>query len=428
MSLKILLILAFVFSINGVFAQEFPNHNLKVETVAENLQVPWAIAFSPDGRIFFTERDGSVRIIKDGTLLQGPALTLSVGRVEGGLLGLALDPEFEKNHYVYLYYTYSELLSTYNRVSRFTENENKLSNEFVLIDKIPGAAVHDGGRMRFGPDNMLYITTGDAANAPLAQDLSSLAGKILRINPDGTVPADNPFVGSVVYSYGHRNPQGLDWEPTTGKLVVAEHGPSGERGFAHDEVNIVEAGKNYGWPNIVGDQTDPKYISPLFHTGETAWAPSGASFYDSDKIPELKGKFLVANLRGTHLHVFEIDTEQNKITSDESLFSGQFGRLRDISVGIDGYLYLLTSNRDGRGSPAPNDDRILKIMPLLETTTYSPPLKQLKDGVSPYDIKCSDDYVLVLKQMNNSPACVKPATAAKMIQRGWVSAEPTQTV
>lgn len=429
MGLKIILILAFglVLSVSGVFAQEFPDYNLKVETVAENLQVPWAIAFSPDGRIFFTERDGSVRIIKDGILLQEPALTLNVGRVEGGLLGLALDPEFEKNHYVYLYYTYSELLTTYNKVSRFTENDNKLSAEFVLIDKIPGAAVHDGGRLRFGPDNMLYITTGDAANAVLAQDLRSLAGKVLRINPDGTIPADNPFLGSAVYSYGHRNPQGLDWEPTTGKLVVAEHGPSGERGFAHDEINIVEAGKNYGWPNIVGDQSDPKYISPLFHTGDTAWAPSGASFYNSDKIPELKGKYLVANLRGVHLHAFEIDTEHGKILSDEPLFSGQFGRLRDISVGSDSYLYLLTSNRDGRGSPAPNDDRILRIIPLSETI-HPPPLKQLKDGTSPYDIMCSVGYVLVLKQMNNSPACVKPATAAKMVQRGWVSAEPTQAI
>jgi len=430
MSVKILLIFVsvlLVLNTNGVFAQEFPSYNLKVETIAENLEVPWAIAFSPDGRIFFTERDGNVRIIEDGILLQEPALTLNVGRVEGGLLGLALDPEFEKNHYLYIYYTYSELLSTYNRVSRFTENDNKLSDEFVLIDKIPGAAVHDGGRMRFGPDDKLYITTGDAANAPLAQDLRSLAGKVLRINSDGTIPADNPFSGSVVYSLGHRNPQGLDWEPITGKLVVAEHGPSGERGFAHDEINIVEAGKNYGWPNIVGSQTDPRYISPIFHTGEIAWAPSGASFYNSDKIPELKGKYLVANLRGTHLHAFEIDTGQNEIISDESLFSGQFGRLRDISVGNDGYLYMLTSNRDGRGSPTPNDDRILRIMPLLETTSYLPPLKQLKNGVSPYDIKCSDDYVLVLKQMNNSPACVKPATAAKMIQRGWVSTEITQT-
>ncbi|HEX9845538.1 MAG TPA: PQQ-dependent sugar dehydrogenase [Candidatus Nitrosotenuis sp.] len=431
MSVKILLIFVsalLVLNTNGVFAQEFPSYNLKVETIAENLEVPWAIAFSPDGRIFFTERDGNVRIIEDGITLQEPALTLNVGRIEGGLLGLALDPEFEKNHYLYLYYTYSELLSTYNRVSRFTENDNKLSDEFVLIDKIPGAAVHDGGRIRFGPDNKLYITTGDAANAPLAQDLRSLAGKVLRINSDGTIPADNPFSGSAVYSLGHRNPQGLDWEPVTGKLVVAEHGPSGERGFAHDEINIVEAGKNYGWPNIVGSQTDPRYISPIFHTGEIAWAPSGASFYNSDKIPELKGKYLVANLRGTHLHAFEIDTEQNEIISDESLFSGQFGRLRDISVGNDGYLYMLTSNRDGRGSPTPNDDRILRIMPLLETTSYPPPLKQLKNGVSPYDIKCSDDYVLVLKQMNNSPACVKPATAAKMIQRGWFSTDPTQVV
>lgn len=404
---------------NFVFAQEFPSHDLKVETVAENLEIPWEIAFSPDGRIFLTERIGKVRIIEDGILLQEPALTLDVSRGEAGLLGLALDPEFGENHYVYLYYTYSEFLSTYNRVSRYTEQDNKLHNEVVLIDKIPGAAIHDGGRLRFGPDGKLYITTGDAANYNLSQDLSSVAGKILRINSDGTIPSDNPFEGSPVYSLGHRNPQGLDWDPATGKLVIAEHGPSGERGFAHDEINIVEPGKNYGWPHIIGDESDPKYVSPVFNTGNTAWAPSGATFYNSDKIPALKGKFLVANLRGVHLHVFEIDTKQNTIVSDHSLFSGQFGRLRTVAVDSEGYLYLLTSNRDGRGTPAPNDDRILKIMP-IETKTNPPPLQQLKKGTGPYDVKCNKDFVLILKQQNNSPACVKPTTAAKLIHRGWI--------
>jgi glucose/arabinose dehydrogenase len=419
--ISLVLLVVVALSSNTAFAQEFPNYNLKVETVAENLEIPWAIAFSPDGRIFFTEREGQVRIIENGILIQDPALTTRVGGGEGGLLGLALDPEFEKNHHVYLYYTYSELLSTYNRVSRFTENENKLSDEMILLDKIPGSAIHDGGRLRFGPDGKLYITTGDAANADLSQSLSSLAGKILRINTDGTIPSDNPFAGSPVYSYGHRNPQGLDWDPTTNKLVVAEHGPSGERGFAHDEINIIEAGKNYGWPHIIGDHTDPKYVSPLFHTGDTTWAPSGTSFYNSNTIPFLKGKFLVANLRGVHLHVFEIDTTQNKLISEESLFSGQFGRLRDVGVDKDGYIYLLTSNRDGRGSPAPTDDRILRLAPLLEEQTELTPLKQLKTGVSPYDIKCNKGFLLVLKQQNNSPACVKPETAAKLIQRGWLS-------
>lgn len=405
---------------NFVFAQEFPSHDLKVETVAENLEIPWEIAFSPDGRIFLTERIGKVRIIEDGILLQEPALTLDVSRGEAGLLGLALDPEFGENHYVYLYYTYSEFLSTYNRVSRYTEQDNKLHNEVVLIDKIPGAAIHDGGRLRFGPDGKLYITTGDAANYNLSQDLSSVAGKILRINSDGTIPSDNPFERSPVYSLGHRNPQGLDWDPATGKLVIAEHGPSGERGFAHDEINIVEPGKNYGWPQIIGDESDPKYVSPVFNTGNAAWAPSGATFYNSDKIPALKGKFLVANLRGVHLHVFEIDTKQNAIVSDHPLFSGQFGRLRTVAVDSEGYLYLLTSNRDGRGTPAPNDDRILKIMPLSETKANPPPLQQLKKGTSPYDVKCNKDFVLILKQQNNSPACVKPTTAAKLIHRGWI--------
>jgi glucose/arabinose dehydrogenase len=343
---------------------------------------------------------------------------LDVGRVEGGLLGLALDPEFEKNHYLYLYYTYSDFLSTYNKVSRFTEKDNSLADEFVLVDKIPGAAVHDGGRIRFGPDGKLYITTGDAANSMLAQDLGSLAGKVLRINSDGTIPSDNPFENSLVYSYGHRNPQGLDWDPLTEKMVLAEHGPTGERGFAHDEINVVEAGKNYGWPHVIGDESDPKYVDPVFHTGNIAWAPSGASFYNSDSIPFLKGKYLVANLRGVHLHVFEIDIKQGKILSDESLFSVEFGRLRDVTADKDGYLYLLTSNQDGRGSPAPNDDRILKISQLVITQS-PPPLKQLRAGTLPEDIVCNDDYILVLKQSDSSPACVRPATAEKIIKRGW---------
>lgn len=393
-----------VFSTSSALAQEFPQHDLKVETIAENLSIPWAIAFSPDGRIFVTERTGALRVIENGSLQNTLLLELSVGGAEGGLLGLALDPSFEKNHYLYLYYTYSEFLSTYNRVSRFTESENAISDELVLIDKIPGSAIHDGGRIKFGPDGKLYITTGDAANASLAQDLSSLAGKILRINPDGTIPDDNPFADSPVYSYGHRNPQGLDWDPATEILIASEHGPSGERGFAHDEINIIYPGKNYGWPEIIGDEENPKFVSPLYHTGDVTWAPSGVAFYDGEKIPGLKGKFLVANLRGTHLHAFEIDTMQGKILSEQSLFSGTFGRLRDVYVNGD-YIYLLTSNQDGRGSPSQNDDRILKIMSLKEL--------QMPEGI------CDAGLEQVTKASNGKLACVKPATKLKLIERGW---------
>jgi glucose/arabinose dehydrogenase len=352
--------------------------------------------------MFVTERTGTLRVIEGGILQNAPILDLNVGGSEGGLLGLALDPDFEQNHYLYLYYTYSEFLSTYNRVSRFTESENSVTDELILIDKIPGAAIHDGGRIKFGPDGKLYITTGDAAKASLAQDLDSFAGKILRINSDGTIPIDNPFVGSPVYSYGHRNPQGLDWDLSE-KLVATEHDPSGEKGFARDELNIIIAGANYGWPEITGDEEDLRFVSPLFHTGDVAWAPSGAAFYDDDKIPSLKGKFLVANLRGTHLHVFDIDTTQGKILSEQSLFSGTFGRLRDVSVN-DGYVYLLTSNQDGRGSPRENDDRILRIMPIEEPQI---------------DVTCEAGLESVIKASNGDTVCVKPATKLKLIERGW---------
>jgi len=290
--------------------------NYQVETVAENLEVPWAIAFAPDGRIFVTERIGQLRVIENGVLNPEPIKILNVGGIEGGLLGIALDPNFEENHYIYLYYTYNDFLSTFNKLSRFTESDNKLSDERVLLDKIPGGPFHDGGRIKFGPDGKLYVTTGEAGNRALAQDLDSLGGKILRINSDGTIPDDNPF-DSPVYSFGHRNPQGIDWDPVTGKLVSTEHGPSGERGFAHDEVNVIEAGKNYGWPDIVGDETKSELISPLLHTGDKTWAPSGATFYNSDNIPEWENMYFIATLRGNHLRMLDLDLNSNQVLSSE---------------------------------------------------------------------------------------------------------------
>ena len=415
-----LLTIFIVGSVNSVYSQEFESEQIRIETVAENLEIPWAIAFDPDGRIFVTERVGKLRVIEDGKLNPEPVKVLNVGIGEGGLLGVALDPNFEENHFVYLYYTYSEFLTNYNKVVRYTENDNKLSDEKILLDKIPGAVFHDGGRMKFGPDKKLYITTGDAGNANSAQDLNSLSGKILRINSDGTIPDDNPFDNSPVYSYGHRNPQGLDWDPVTGKLVVTEHGPS-----AHDEVNVVEAGKNYGWPIVIGGEHDPKYVDPIIHTGDDTWAPSGASFYNSDNIPDWKGKYFIATLRGSHLRMLDLDLESNEVISSEALFQNSFGRLRDASLGPDGNMYLLTSNRDGRGSPAENDDRILRIIqfpiPLekvLGDASLSP-LKQLATGILPNDVACKSGLELLIKSSNGAPACVTPATASKLVLRGW---------
>jgi glucose/arabinose dehydrogenase len=305
-------------------------------------------------------------------------------------------------------------------VVRFTEKDSQLSDEMVLIDQIPGGPFHDGGRIKFGPDDKLYITTGDAGNANLAQDLNSLAGKILRINRDGSIPDDNPFPNSAVFSYGHRNPQGLDWHPTSKILVASEHGSS-----AHDEINVVEAGKNYGWPIVIGGEHDPKYVDPIIHTGDNTWAPSGATFYTSDNIPNWKGKYFIATLRGNHLRMLDLDIEKNQVISSESLFSNTFGRLRDASMGPDGNLYLLTSNRDGRSSPAENDDRILRIISSsvpdekLSDESILAPLKQFKEGILANDVMCKSGLELLIKETNGMPACVKPSTASKLVERNW---------
>ena len=366
---EIFFILIIFFGFPTVFAQEYPDLGVKVEVVADNLEIPWSIAWAPDGTVFFTERSGHVKVIQDGVVFEEPILSLDVGGVEGGLLGVAVDPNYTENHFIYLYYTYNDFLSTQNKVVRYVESDLVLSEDRVLIDGIPGGPFHDGGRIKFGPDGKLYITTGDAGNAQLAQNKNSVAGKILRINSDGSIPEDNPFPNSPIYSYGHRNPQGIDWDQF-GNLVATEHGPSGWRGVAHDEINLIVPGGNYGWPDIIGEETMDGLISPILQSGDDTWAPSGAEFYDGDKIPQWVGKYFVATLRGNHLHMVDFDLEKNIVLSDQKLFTGDFGRLRDVKTGPDGYLYVLTSNQDGRGSPKNNDDKILRIVPLIEVNNF----------------------------------------------------------
>ena len=384
-----------------VFAQEYPELGVKVETVAENLNIPWSIAWTPDWTIFFTERNGDLRIIQDGIVSEKPILSLEVGGEEGGLLGIALDPNYSDNHYVYLYYTSNDFLSNQNKVVRYVESNLKLTEDKILIDNIPGGPYHDGGRIKFGPDGKLYIATGDAGNGSLAQDKNSLGGKILRINSDGTIPEDNPFSNSPVYSYGHRNPQGLDWD-REGNLVATEHGPSGFRGVAKDEINVIKPGANYGWPDIIGSETKKGLITPILNTGEETWAPSGAEFYDGDKFPQWTGKYFVATLRGNHLHLIDFDLKNNKILSDQKLFTGDFGRLRDVATGPDGYLYLLTSNRDGRGSPENNDDRILRIVPLNEINSFEDCVKVGNPVMESYPRQCNSNGKIFVEEVDIS--------------------------
>jgi glucose/arabinose dehydrogenase len=331
-----------------------------VQVVAGNLEIPWSLAFAPDGRLFFTERPGRVRIIRDTTLVPQPALTLPDVNAdgEGGLLGLALDPGFATSGWLYLVYTARRAGDTpVNRLVRYREVNGTLGEPAVLFDDIPAAGIHNGSRVRFGPDGKLYMTMGDASDASAAQDLAALNGRIFRMNADGTTPRDNPFV-SPTYSYGHRNPQGIDWHPASGDLWETEHGASG-----NDELNRIQAGRNYGWPIIEARETRPGMETPIrFYT--PAIAPSGASFYRGAAFPAFQNNLFFATLRGQHLHRVRFDpVNPRRVVAEERLLEGRFGRLRDVVPGPDGGLYVATSNRDGRATPAADDDRILRLVP-----------------------------------------------------------------
>ena len=343
---------------------------VKVKPWIENLEIPWSLVFLPDGRALVSERPGRIRLIRDGRLQEKPYATIDVAQVgEGGLLGLALHPEFPMKPYVYAMYTYTRDGSLYNRVVRFKDNGLTGDIDRVIIDNIPGGRFHDGGRIGFGPDGMLYITAGETLHAKLAQDLKSLGGKILRITPEGNVPEDNPFKGSPIYSYGHRNPQGLSWHPFTGDLFESEHGPSGEFGrFAHDEINVIKKGGNYGWPAVIGAPHLKQYIDPLIVWKKTT-PPSGITFYKGNLLAHLRSDLFVATLRSESLIRIRLQKDDEyKVIRVERWFAnsdseGKYGRLRDVVEGPDGALYFLTSNRDGRGRPRPGDDRIYVITP-----------------------------------------------------------------
>ena len=330
-----------------------------VEVMTTNLDVPWAMAFAPDGRLFVTERPGRVYILDLTARTTQLALTLDgvFAQGEAGLLGIALDPGFATNRLVYLHYTAATSGGAMNRLVRYREVDGQLGERAVLLDGVRGATIHDGGRLRFGPDGLLYLTTGDAANQGLAQDLSSYAGKILRLNRDGTSPPGNAF-GSPVYSYGHRNPQGLDWHPVSGDLWASEHGATG-----NDEINVIDSGANYGWPVIQGNATRPDMRTPIAFF-DPAIAPSGAAFDRGARIPQFANNLFVGTLRGTHLLRLRVDpASPRRIASQERLLEGRYGRLREVISGPDGYLYFATNNRDGRGTPASDDDRIARLVP-----------------------------------------------------------------
>jgi glucose/arabinose dehydrogenase len=323
--------------------------NKGISIVGQKLLVPWSLAFSDDGRGFFTERVGIIRSLSpNNTVSSDPVAYIRVDQIEeGGLLGLALHPNFTSNHKMYIYHTYSNASGIFNKILLLIENKNKIVDSRTLIDGIPGGKFHDGGRINFGPDRKLYISTGDAGKPELAQDRNSLAGKILRLNDDGTIPHDNPFPNSPVYAYGLRNVQGLTWDPETKKMYAADHGSTG-----NDEINVITPGSNYGWP-YEECSSGEKYVKPLV-CFNPAIAPSGITIVHSNKLG-YKDSLILATLKGSQLRSINLTTgEQNNILLG-------YGRLRDVVESPDGSLYVLTSNTDGRGIVQENDDKILRI-------------------------------------------------------------------
>jgi glucose/arabinose dehydrogenase len=330
-----------------------------VQMLVTGLQIPWALAFAPDGRLFLSERPGRVRVYMNGQLLAEPALELSdvYTNGESGVLGLALHPDFASNHFVYLTYTANGPSGPVGRLMRFRESGNTLAEGVVLLDDVAASGIHNGSRVKFGPDRLLYVTYGDAANPSVAQDAAALNGKVLRFNGDGTSAAGNRF-SSPVFTFGHRNPQGLAWHPVTGDLWETEHGQVG-----NDELNVLDSGSNYGWPVIEGDATRPDMIAPrTFFTPSVA--PSGAAFYSGTAIPAFRNQLFVATLAAQALLRVTIDGSGSRhVASVERLLEHKYGRLRDVVNGPDGFLYLCTSNRDGRNTPVAEDDRLLRIVP-----------------------------------------------------------------
>ena len=334
------------------------DRRVRVDTVATGLEIPWEIAFLPDDRAMVTERPGRVRLLsRRGRLRRAPVARVPVSASgEGGLLGLALDPSFKANRYVYLYFT----TATGMRLERRRWTGARLAFSASLVTGVGAGAVHDSGRIAFGPDQRLYVSTGDAGEPALAQDPTSLNGKLLSL-----APAQYRGAGGAqprVVALGLRNPQGFDWQPGTGRLFATDHGPSGFDGpEGYDEVNRLVPGGNYGWPlAIAGDTGGGRFRAPLKIYTEPI-APSGATFV-SWPGSRWTGDFLVAALRGEQLRRLVLQ-QRGRVVRNEPLLLERYGRLRTIVEGPHGCLYALTSNRDGRGWPAPGDDRILRIRP-----------------------------------------------------------------
>lgn len=341
------------------------------EVVADGLEVPWGVVFLEGGDLLVSERPGRLRLVRDGELVAQPLAELDVtAEGEGGMLDILAHPQFQENSQTFVYLTVQEGGSTINTVELWEvslQGERPSASKVrTIVDRIPGARFHNGGRMNIGPDGKLYVGTGDAKEPRLSQDPNSLAGKILRYELDGSVPADNPFgEGNPAYITGIRNTQGWDWK-SEGMLWITDHGPSGELGrTGHDEVSTAAPGANLGWPETIGCDDEEGMATPVLSWEEAA-PPGGAAIYTGDGIPEWKGSLLVGTLGSRHLQRVVIDSESGTLRDHEVYFQGDppegLGRLRDVMMGPSGDLYVTTSNCDGRGTCPADGDKVLRII------------------------------------------------------------------
>ena len=322
-----------------------------VEIVATNFEKPWSIAFA-DERIFVSEKSGKIHVITPSGLVDSPLIVLRTPEIfGGGLLGLTTHPDFENNHFLYAYHTYEENEKLWNKVIRITEENNKAAEIITILDKIPGSAFSNGGVIKFGPDGKLYAGTGSISDLlDESQNLDSLAGKILRLNDDGTIPVDNPFGDSYIFSYGHRNPTGFAWN-MQGNMYATESGPT-----KNDEINLISAGSNYGWPEVQCYTQNENFVSPL-KCFDPGLEPGGIIFYSGDKL-NIGNNMIMASQKATNL--FKVEINDNGVNL-ERMLSG-VGRIRDVAQGPDGYVYILTTNTDGKAFPAPDDDKLLRLL------------------------------------------------------------------
>lgn len=341
--------------------------NIDTTTVLQNIATPWELIWGPDNQLWFTEREGRVNRADPENGYNTVILTIAevYQKGESGLLGMALHPEFSSMPFVYLVYTYLDSPMIREKLVRYTWNGSNLTQPETLLTDIPANSYHDGSRLAFGPDGKLYMSTGDAGYPPNSQNLTVLAGKILRLNDDGSIPADNPIPGSYVWAFGLRNSQGLVFAPD-GTLYGSEHGPSSD-----DEVNILEMKRNYGWPEVVGYcDTPPEQIFCGQHNVREpiyAWTPTlavaGIDHYHHDAIPEWQNSLIMASLKASTLYSLKLDESGTAIIKVTAYFNNTWGRLRDVCISPAGDVYLAVSNRDGRGTPKPGDDRIIRLRP-----------------------------------------------------------------